>query len=214
MPLHPSAFPAKATDYARLERIRRGSTVLRYHTHRVQRPQSVGEHSHGVAMLLVAIFREAYGPRAVTSELLLAALEHDLAEFEVGDSPAPAKRRSPALKAALDAAELDVDNRWGFYAVRTLTEPQARLLGACDELEFLFYAFDEIRQGNADFIRTFHLGSLGFRERLDKLPAEWRWIDVARNVHADLYAEVAVHLGFDRMESARQAAADERRSGR
>jgi len=206
----------KHTDHARLDRLRRGATLTRYHAHRVLRPQSVGEHSHGVAMLAVAIFRDAYGETLTPETLILAALEHDLAEFDVGDTPAPAKRRSPALKAALDAAEAEVDERLGLWAARSLLEPTARLMGACDELEFLFYSYDEIRLGNSDFLRTFCLGSLGFAERLGKLATEntWAWIEVARNVHRELERAVTVAVGTDKHLAVQLAAVKEREMGR
>lgn len=206
----------KHTDHARLDRLRRGATLTRYHTHRVLRRQSVGEHSHGVAMLAASIFREAYPDATLPVELILAALEHDLAEYDVGDSPAPAKRRSPALKAALDEAEALVDDRLGLYATRSLLDPTARLMGACDELEFLFYSYDEMRLGNSDFLRTFCLGSLGFQERLSKLAAEntWAWIDVARNVHAELEHAVRQTVGGSKHSAALTAAIKERGTGR
>ena len=63
-----------------------GSEVVRYHTvHTLQR-ETVGHHSHGVAMLCALI-----DPNC-SARLLRAALLHDLAEHETGDLPSPAKR--------------------------------------------------------------------------------------------------------------------------
>jgi len=63
-----------------------GSEVVRYHTvHTLQR-ETVGHHSHGVAMLCVIL--DPY----CSVGLLRAALLHDLAEHVTGDIPSPAKR--------------------------------------------------------------------------------------------------------------------------
>ena len=69
-----------------LEFIIAGTEVKRYHTVTTLINETVGHHSHGVAMLTLMI------DPAAGRELLLAALMHDLAEHQVGDIPSPAKR--------------------------------------------------------------------------------------------------------------------------
>lgn len=69
-----------------IEFILAGSEVKRYHTVTTLREETVGHHSHGVAMLC-----QMLDPNA-SRELLLAALMHDLAEHQTGDIPSPAKR--------------------------------------------------------------------------------------------------------------------------
>lgn len=63
-----------------------GTEVKRYHTVTTLITETVGHHSHGVAMMALMI------DPAASRELLLAALMHDLAEHQVGDIPSPAKR--------------------------------------------------------------------------------------------------------------------------
>ena len=63
-----------------------GAEVKRYHTVTTLQCETVGHHSHGVAMLCVVLCPTA------TRALLLAALMHDLAEQATGDIPSPAKR--------------------------------------------------------------------------------------------------------------------------
>jgi 5'-deoxynucleotidase YfbR-like HD superfamily hydrolase len=63
-----------------------GSEVKRYHTVTTLVSETVGHHSHGVAMLCIL-----FDPSA-SRELLTAALIHDLAEHQTGDIPSPAKR--------------------------------------------------------------------------------------------------------------------------
>ena len=63
-----------------------GSEVMRYHTvHTIQR-ETVGHHSHGVALLCYLL------KPTCSAELLRAALLHDLSEHLTGDIPSPAKR--------------------------------------------------------------------------------------------------------------------------
>jgi len=69
-----------------LEFIMAGSEVKRYHTVTTLREETVGHHSHGVAMLCTLIKPDAQ------ADLLKAALLHDLAEAVTGDIPSPAKR--------------------------------------------------------------------------------------------------------------------------
>lgn len=69
-----------------IEFIMAGSEVKRYHTVTTLREETVGHHSHGVAMLC-----QMLDPNA-SRELLLGALLHDLAEHQTGDIPSPAKR--------------------------------------------------------------------------------------------------------------------------
>lgn len=69
-----------------LDFILAGSEVKRFHTVTTLVSETVGHHSHGVALLCLL-----FDPLAGRS-LLLAALYHDLAEFKTGDIPSPAKR--------------------------------------------------------------------------------------------------------------------------
>ena len=63
-----------------------GAAVKRYHTLTTLQSETVGHHSHGVAVLLGLMVPEA------SAALLRAALLHDLAEHVTGDIPSPAKR--------------------------------------------------------------------------------------------------------------------------
>lgn len=69
-----------------LEFIMNGAAVTRYHTCDLIKPETVGHHSHGVAMLCLVIDPVA------SRQLLASALIHDLAEQKTGDIPSPVKR--------------------------------------------------------------------------------------------------------------------------
>lgn len=81
-----------------LEFIMNGAAVTRYHTCDLIKPETVGHHSHGVAMLCLVI-----DPIA-SRQLLASALIHDLAEQFTGDIPSPIKRN---LGISKDVAKME-----------------------------------------------------------------------------------------------------------
>lgn len=80
-------FNEEAKVVAQVRTLFDGSAVKRFHTIPTVTENTVGQHSHGVAMLCVLL--EGGKP---SSALLMKALTHDLAEQYTGDVPSPAKR--------------------------------------------------------------------------------------------------------------------------
>jgi 5'-deoxynucleotidase YfbR-like HD superfamily hydrolase len=72
------------------------------------------------------------------SDLLHAALNHDAAEAVIGDMPAPAKARFPALALEYALAEKAVLAEMGLYW--TLTNYEAEMLHLCDKLDAFIWA--------------------------------------------------------------------------
>jgi 5'-deoxynucleotidase YfbR-like HD superfamily hydrolase len=72
--------------------------VRRWHTHH-SLTQSVADHSHGVAMLILQANKNP------SPELVKAAILHDMAEYLTGDIPAPAKKDFMKLGHAAEEAE-------------------------------------------------------------------------------------------------------------
>ena len=68
--------------------LRKGAETERFHTVRRIHSETVGHHSFGVAWFCILLH-----PVQPSSDLLIAALSHDVAEHEVGDLPAPTKRQ-------------------------------------------------------------------------------------------------------------------------
>ncbi len=68
--------------------------------------QTNAHHQWGCAVLATHLFPGDH-------DLLRAAILHDVAEVNLGDISGLAKRKTPALKAALDQAEFDNANRLG-----------------------------------------------------------------------------------------------------
>lgn len=115
--------------------------VQRWHTWPMIRQQSVGEHSCRVAQLYVQL----YGmPRA---EVLYYCLCHDMGEMHAGDVPFNAKRDSPELKSAMNAAE-GVGLRTVRIELPGLTDEEWKRVKICDYLELYEHCRIEIMMGN------------------------------------------------------------------
>lgn len=82
-----SFFNPQSKVSAQVRTLFDGSGVKRFHTIPTVTENTVGQHSHGVAMFCMML--EDGNPSAV---LLMKALTHDLAEQYTGDVPSPAKR--------------------------------------------------------------------------------------------------------------------------
>lgn len=83
-----------------IKEVWRSGLVRRWHSNPdlAATAQTNAHHQWGCAVLAVHLFPDDH-------ELLKAAILHDVAEVNLGDISGLAKRNTPALKAALDAAE-------------------------------------------------------------------------------------------------------------
>ena len=133
----------------RLKFIIAGSEVERYHTVRTLTTETVGHHSHGVAMFCV-LLRGCQAPK----ELLLAALVHDLAEHQLGDIPSPAKREY-GIGEQVNALEEKLLHNAGLSF--TLHPDDARTLKLAD-----------IAQGAVFCVREMELGNSGMKDVYDR----------------------------------------------
>jgi 5'-deoxynucleotidase YfbR-like HD superfamily hydrolase len=115
--------------------------VSRYSTWPTIRQQSVGEHSHRVAMIYLQLFGQ---PRA---GVLIYILQHDLGELFAGDTPFYAKREVPALKEAVNLAETEGLKTIGIQQP-TLTSEEWKRFKICDLLEMYEFGKIEYRMGN------------------------------------------------------------------
>lgn len=123
-----------------LEFIIAGTEVKRYHTVTTLINETVGHHSHGVAMLTLMI------DPAASRELLLAALMHDLAEHQVGDIPSPAKREYGIGE---QVSELeDRLMRAAGLVIPELSAADARTLKLADIAQGALFCAREVSLGN------------------------------------------------------------------
>lgn len=149
--------------------------VARYHTTPNAVPQNIAAHSWGVMLIILRLHPNP--PRA----LLVAALEHDMPEYVLGDVPAPAKWSNPELGVAYTEAELAVCREHGWSHAQYLAhEYDQQWLKAADMLELIYwcdYCADE-------------LGHRGYRVMAERgrayLSAEWVPIAVKRELFGEL----------------------------
>lgn len=128
----------------RVEIIRRGYRVLRYHANPTIVPDTIGQHSANVAMLCSILLGEK-----CTKKLIMYALMHDLAEQWTGDIPYPFKARNPVVKQTLDKAE----ERFLFVNeldIPTLSGMEYDVFKAADILDLTYAAMDEVTKGNLE----------------------------------------------------------------
>lgn len=120
----------------------RGSAVKRFHTVSTITTETVGEHSHSVAMLALIIT-----DRQASAALLAAALVHDLAEYMTGDIPAPLKRLV-SDRTRVDLKDFEANILVGAGLCVWLNDEDKRILKCCDILSGLLFCAKEFRLGN------------------------------------------------------------------
>lgn len=134
-------------QFAKLQRIRNGGNVKRYHTIPIIREQSNAAHSWGVAVL----FDQLWGVKSMNG--VRASLYHDCAEYVTGDIPAPIKRSSKNVKEAINEVEHKFNTELGI-TVGLNKEDQVKVK-FCDCLEGALFCLEELEMGNKMIINVF-----------------------------------------------------------
>jgi len=116
--------------------------IDRWHAHPTLHPQTVADHTYGVMQWLRCVVPEV----ALSKNLMLAALDHDVAEYWTGDIPYTAKRMYPDLQKAISEAEIDIHER--LNATYNLIKEEMGWLKFADLTEMGFYAIREHTMGN------------------------------------------------------------------
>lgn len=146
---------------SKMDALRNGGTVRRYHTHYTAQQDTVASHSWGVATVVDAL----YAPIGAPAHMLRAALYHDIAEFHCGDIPSPAKRmlHSDALKKMEDAYMRDA----GLFT--ELSESDRLILKYADILEGFMFCSEEVARGNKSIVPVFNKYSEFISEIIAKM---------------------------------------------
>lgn len=148
-----------------IKTFRSGSSVRRWHTRRVHREETVGEHTANVLALVFAL--SVTNPSAA---LIAATLQHDIAEQWTGDVPATAKWDSPELKTALDELE---DRKLMEHCMSPLsvqlTKKEKLVLKWADMLDLCYYCAGELDMGNSTMKEVFDRG-IDFLKTLEPHP--------------------------------------------
>jgi len=131
------ARPADQLDF-----LRRGGMVQRFHTHPRIKPEDDAQHTFGVVCMLYVLTKGNVG-----TDLIWACQFHDSAEHEVGDVPAPTKRKlGPAFTKMWNDAEDAELERVGLKF--DLTPRDYDILKACDVMDGVFSCLEELERGN------------------------------------------------------------------
>jgi|6_EtaG_2_1085325.scaffolds.fasta_scaffold21219_2 5'-deoxynucleotidase len=147
--------------FERLQKIRSGGNVSRYHTIPLIRSQDVAAHSWGVAVVYNILWPDDVGPA------LVACLYHDCAEFWTGDIPAPVKYHSPAVKEAADKVEEEFRDKYDISF--DLDDETKAKIKCADYIELCMRCLEERRMGNTLIDKAFHKGAqltTEYRKRL------------------------------------------------
>lgn len=168
--------------------------VKRYHTVHTLHEDTVAAHAWGVAVLLAAIVQHdtAATPSA---ELLMAALHHDSAEYELGDTPSPTKR---ALGVHAQVNELEerilAHHSVGHY-FEHLQPMELRWLKYADILDGMLFCLRERQFGNAGIATVYwrfhnyltqmkpHEDSVGTAKLLQAVEQLWAAVSAGRGLH-------------------------------
>lgn len=129
----------------RIEFFLDGAETERYHTIRTLQRETVGHHSHGVAMFVVLLG----GGEAV----LRAALFHDLAEYVLGDIPSPAKK-CYGIGEQVNALEEQLLRGVRFDI--ELGEQNKRMLKFADIFQGMSFCTREVQMGNTKMVSVFY----------------------------------------------------------
>ena len=126
--------------FAKLQKIRNGGNVKRYHTIPIIREQNNAAHSWGVAVL----FDQLWGVKSMNG--VRASLYHDCAEYLTGDLPAPIKKSSKEVAKVIKQLEDDFNAELDI-AIDINKEDQVKVK-FCDCLEGALFCLEELEMGN------------------------------------------------------------------
>ena len=152
----------------------KGSEVVRYHTVYTLQRETVGHHSHGVAMLCFILHQGP--PRAA---LLKAALLHDLAEHVTGDIPSPAKRLY-GIGGQVSSVESELLQDVGF-GLPQLTLYEGRILKLADIAQGALFCAREVQLGNRE-MRTVLGRYLSYARELDLNDSEQHFFQLIQEM--------------------------------
>lgn len=137
----------------RILQAREAGDIIRFHTARVIRPETVGQHSFNVVnLILILTDGEA------SKSLILAALMHDMGEIATGDIPAPVKRlfTGDTLSEVRSMEDKAVQSMHPYLSGVDLSPEDEALLELCDRLDGLLKCMDELTMGNLHILPIAH----------------------------------------------------------
>lgn len=125
----------------------RKARTLRFHTHFCTRQETIGHHSHGVAVIVSLVYPDA------SADLLRAAVLHDLGEGEWGDMPGHTKRELGIREAVAVLEEREM--RRNGVEMPTLNAEEHRRLKFADNAHGALFSMEELSRGNRELLGPF-----------------------------------------------------------
>lgn len=160
--MDPKLILAKTIDFVRL-----GGLTKRYHTKHVNKENTVGAHSFGVAWM---VYFMTLGKCRM--QVIMAALAHDLAEQITGDISSPTKRKFPELAAMVQSMESEILGEHALNFEADLTPDEKRLLKIADCLDGALYCIGEAELGNRSILPVYQR-YCSYIEQLKPTGHEW-----------------------------------------
>lgn len=140
---------AEALDF-----VQAGRATVRFHGRRMIDYQRIDAHSYGVAQL-VRFIVGFDAPHTRMAPLLMAALDHDLAEWIAGDIPAPTKRElGTEWRREFNEYEDRLTAGHGLY--HALSPEDQRVLKLADAAEGCLHCIEERLLGNQTIPAVFY----------------------------------------------------------
>lgn len=167
--------------------------TTRFHCYNLIKCDTVGRHSHGVAFFVWYLMSEA--PPMDRLPVLQNALFHDMAEFEVGDVPAPTKRRLN-IRHKLHDIENAVLSQVG-VPMAILSEAQEAVLSMADCLDGLAFCLREIEMGNVGMLKVASTYVAYLESALDGPELEEEWFTAAKRKTREIIEMLSNALGED-----------------
>lgn len=136
----------------RLKAVREAGYVERCHNVGKTSGYNLAQHQYNVAMICLLLWPN-------DTDLVAAALTHDIPERWTGDIPAPVKRMNAAIKDGVDKMHDTIWEALDLPGERRLNADQMKKLHAADKLELYLWTFEEERRnGSQEYY--------GFRQKL------------------------------------------------
>lgn len=166
----------------KIEFLRRGGRVKRFHGFHLLMENTVGHHTFNLMGILYVCVPDG----KLASRLLVAAMLHDVPECITGDVPAPFKRNVTGLREAMQAEE---DRLLGCYGITppTLYPEEERWLKLADSLDGAYHCLEERRLGNTTLDRIFWT-FIGYVNQMDNHPEDVKFQKLCLYLTAEWFA--------------------------
>ena len=177
----------KTETHEWLNMTRLAGKIQRIHVYPTNTTDYISRHSNNVAIICYWL-----SPNSCDSEILLAALFHDLSEFETGDIPANAKWEHPELKEILLKITNKFEDEWELKI--EISDNQKVILKLADSLEFLLTSIEELEHGNRHMLEPLRRSFYSIGEQAKRYEGTMMQPAFEKAANFLVYREVSKYL--------------------